>query len=520
MKNLNNKNILILGYGKSGKSACEFLLKMKANIFVYDKNFTVNILNDKNIKALNKTSKTNNEYKKINQIKLIKLKNNKIFKINSANLNNVNSIFYKKIFNKKNYDIKQFTPKTQIFNLEPNITFLDNLNNLKALNINLCVISPGISLNSNEFKKVKEAKIKTISELELGAKYCKGKIFAITGTNGKTTTVNLLYEIFKTAKKQTFLCGNVGTPICEIAHKTTKNSYIVCEVSSYQLETTEQFYPYATCFLNLQADHLKRHKTMIKYGYIKDKINKYYKSKKVYNLNDKYSVYYSNNISKAIYFSVDKKTNGAYFNQKDNSIFYKNEKVMNIDKIKLIGRKNLENILSAISLAKLANINNKYIEKAINQFNPLPHRLEIFKIYNNIIFINDSKSTNVESTNFAIEAIKDYYKNLASNIILLLGGSDKNLNFSSIFEHKLKCVIAYGETLTKICKVAKNTNIITANNLKSASEKAFKIARSYDIVLLSPACSSFDEFSSYEQRGTCFKKIINNLCSTYKTKDN
>jgi len=517
-----NKNVLIFGYGRSGKSASQLLKKIGAKIFIYDDKFVVKIQD------------------------CIRLKNKKDCQA-------------KFIFS----DL-----------LDKDAVFINGTEDLDNYDINFCVISPGVDLNNPMILHIKNKKIKIISELELGVYFCKGKIFALTGTNGKTTSVNLLSDIFKTAKYKCFLCGNVGEPICDVALQTTKDCMIVCEVSSYQLETTNNFKPFATAILNVQPDHLIRHKTLENYASIKNKINNSYKSKKIFNIDNDITKELSRNFANSINCSLNQKTNGCYLsgdtvffkfkkpNPSQNSklnialikfsiekksltkmntslikssddyfsslnenkqnkinisdfkkikpckkffkkfIYYKNQKIMPTENIRLLGKKNLENILCTIALAKQVEVENKYIKQAVENFKSLEHRLELVDKINGITFINDSKSTNILSTLMALDSVGD-------DVILLLGGSDKGLDFSPIFsEHKIKTTIAFGEVLKQIESAQKNTNFYIAKNFDNACDIAFKLAKEGDIVLLSPASASFDEFSSFEERGKRFKKNI------------
>ncbi|MDD2445701.1 MAG: UDP-N-acetylmuramoyl-L-alanine--D-glutamate ligase [Clostridia bacterium] len=454
--NYNNKNVLIFGYEKSGKAALLLMKKVGANIFIYDDKLKV----------------------KIQDCKKSNVKENCTAQILFLDF------------------------------LDKDATFIYDINDLHKYNIHICIISPGVSLNNPAIKQIKKNKIKIVSELEIGAEFCKGKIFAITGTNGKTTSVHLLASVFETAHLPTFLCGNVGTPISEIALQTTSESLIVCEVSSFQLETTKNFKPYATAILNLQPDHLNRHNTIEIYTGIKNRINKFFKSKKIFNVDDKLTAKISEEFNTAINCSISQKTNGCYISQ--NSIYYQSEKIMPTDNIKLIGKKNLENILCVIALAKQIGIEDKHIQTAVENFKPLPHRLEFAGEINGVKYINDSKSTNILSTLMALDSIGE-------DVILLLGGSDKGLDFSPIFSnHKVKTTICYGEVVKKIEYVAKKTNLIVAKNFNDACDIAFKVAKKNDVVLLSPACASFDEFSSYEERGKRFKENIKKFSLTSK----
>ena len=183
-------------------------------------------------------------------------------------------------------------------------------------------------------------------------------------------------------------------------------------------------------------------------------------------------------------------------------ICYKNKRILKVKDIKLLGEKNLENVLACVTVAKLCKIKNEDIQNAISNFKALSHRLELVDIIDNVIFVDDSKSTNIASTLCAIQSFKD------KDIILLLGGRDKNLDFSPIFENKLYGVVCYGECGLNILSVAKAEHIFYEENLKNAFYKAYEIARPNSIVLLSPACASFDEFENYKKRGEYFKQLV------------
>ena len=513
---------MIFGYERSGRGALSLLKKNGARLFVYDDKLTAKIMRNTN----KKTVENNIEKSTVKNSKSEKFENLENENQKTENFENQNSENNKEIKSKENKKSEVFLTEF----LNDNICFIENFSDFIKYNISLCVISPGISLENPKIKELQKAKIKIISELELGALLCKGKIFAITGTNGKTTASHLLYEIFKTSGAKCFLCGNVGIPICEITPLTTPDCLIVCEVSSFQLETTKFFKCFAATILNIQPDHLNRHKSMENYTNIKNKINKFFKTKKIFNIDDEITAKISKKFNSAIECSTIKKTNGCYIkeksktkelnknsekNKKNNEkldsfnekkfIYYKNQEIMPIDNIKLIGTKNLENILCTVALAKQVEIKNEHIRFAVENFKPLPNRLEFIDRINDITFINDSKSTNILSTLMALESVGD-------NVILLLGGSDKGLDFSPIFlRHKIKTTIAFGESLQKIELAAFDTNLIKAKNFNNACFTAFEIAKKNDIVLLSPACASFDEFTSFEERGERFKNNIKNF---------
>ncbi len=383
-----------------------------------------------------------------------------------------------------------------------NATVIKNLSLLSGKNLDFVVLSPGVDINSPKIQELLLSGVKIKSELELGAENLKAKLFTITGTNGKTTCVNLLYNIFKQAGKETELFGNVGTPITSIVDNLKRTAYGVCEVSSFQMETTEKLKSFASVLLNITPDHLDRHKTMENYINLKLKLLEQAKHK-VFNADDEVSYNLSKRFNKAVLFSKNRATNGAYV--KGEFIYYKNSKVMKTELVSLPGEKNLENVLAVITLAKLGGIKNADIIKGITSFKPLEHRLELVDIVDDVSFVDDSKSTNVASTLNAISAFT------GKNIILLLGGRGKELDFAPIFENKLYAAVCFGECGLDILKVARAERIAYEENLKAAFNKAYELARPGSVVLLSPACASFDEFTSYKQRGDFFKRLVRSV---------
>ena len=383
-----------------------------------------------------------------------------------------------------------------------NATVIKNLSLLSGKNLDFVVLSPGVDINSPKIQELLLSGVKIKSELELGAENLKAKLFTITGTNGKTTCVNLLYNIFKQAGKRTELFGNVGTPITSIVDNLKRTAYGVCEVSSFQMETTEKLKSFASALLNITPDHLDRHKTMENYINLKLKLLEQAKHK-VFNADDEVSYNLSKRFNKAVLFSKNRATNGAYV--KGEFIYYKNSKVMKTELVTLRGEKNLENVLAVITLAKLGGIKNADIVKGITSFKPLEHRLELVDIVDDVSFVDDSKSTNVASTLNAISAFT------GKNIILLLGGRGKELDFAPIFENKLYAAVCFGECGLDILKVARAERVAYEENLKAAFNKAYELARPGSVVLLSPACASFDEFTSYKQRGDYFKRLVRSV---------
>ena len=399
-------------------------------------------------------------------------------------------------------------------------TYVDGEKN-KKINLeklSLAIFSPGVSLNNNFAQKLIATNVPIISELELGYLNVDGNYIAITGTNGKTTTVSLIYKIL--GNENIFLAGNVGTPLVSFAGKTNCKSLIVCEVSSYQLETINLFHPKISAILNMSADHISRHKSLENYWKTKTKIfkNQTQNDFCVLNYDDKNVVEYSENcLAKKFYFSKfdqtdNKNFNGAYVC--GNEIYFKenfyNVFIMNKSEIKLVGEKNLENVLAAITVSSLCGKSGAEILKKVSSFKPLEHRLEIVKKENNIIYINDSKATNVASSIADILALN-------TNVVALFGGSDKGENFENLFSalsEKIKLAVLFGATKHRLVDSAKKTNFknfVEAKNLK----QAFQIANNFcgklneeTTLILAPACASFDEFRNFEERGEIFKKLV------------
>ncbi len=379
---------------------------------------------------------------------------------------------------------------------------LETLQDIEKYDITCAILSPGVPILGNEnIQFLVQKGIDFISEFDLGFMYSYGKKICITGTNGKTTTVNLLYNILKQKYKNVFLCGNTDTPITKIANLTTPDSIIICEVSSFALETAKSIKPNIASILNISPDHITRHGTFENYKMVKKKIASLMDGNDYFVCNENFNIVTNANV---VTYAIGEKTNGAYVY--NNFICYGNKKIVNTKYIKLLGEKNLENTLCAVTIAKLLKVKNAKIKKVVKNFPGLKHRLETVLIKNNIKYIDDSKATNPDSTIGALDSITD-------ETILLLGGSDKGYDYDRIFEHiqHTKMILTFGEMGEKIKKCAlKNnfTEILSFKKMYDAVIHAISIARSGDVVLLSPACASYDEFKSYAERGDEFAKIV------------
>lgn len=369
--------------------------------------------------------------------------------------------------------------------------------------IDFAVLSPGVS-NTETVKKLVDNNIKLISEIELASWFIKkSKIIAITGTNGKTTTTKLVGQILKRANIPVTVCGNVGEPLIKFVNQDFENHFFVVEVSSFQLERTFLLKPFISAILNLTPDHLNRHSSMQEYEKIKFSITKNQNKKDFCILNYHLIKKAKRVKAKKIFFNFNNK-NQIYI--KNNQIYYKNELIIDKKDIFLCGEKNLENILASIVITKLCGVKNEVICEGIKGYKPEAHKLEKLGEINGVVFVNDSKATNVASTICALEVFE-------SPIILFLGGSDKEFYFDEIFEfkNKIKHIFAFGQTKKKIYESALKNNYLeidVLDNLKQAFEKSLQIANVGDVVLLSPACASFDQFENYEDRGNKFKRLF------------
>ena len=371
----------------------------------------------------------------------------------------------------------------------------------KILESDLIIKSPGISRRSKVMNNILNSSIPIFSELEFASWFTESFIIALTGTNGKTTTVELINHILKNYGLKTFLGGNIGIPFSqnvlnEINEKENKKYSIhVLEVSSFQLEDIKYFKPNIAIILNITPDHLDRYDSFLDYYNTKLKI--------------------LNNQDKDCYAVVNKDDvvlNQKYFskiiqfyNYNDKIIINNSEKTFDIEKTNFCGSYNYENIAVASIVSDLCGVSNKSILTSINNFIPLSHRLEKISIKSSTNYYNDSKATNLSATLAALDSINN-------NIILILGGIDKNNSDFSIlkqYSNKIKNIILYGESRNSIKNCISNFySIFIYKDFKDAIIKSIKIAEKKDNVLLSPACASFDQFNSYKERGDCFKEII------------
>lgn len=411
--------------------------------------------------------------------------------------------------------------------LEDILSQLNGLNNVEYIlgshpedisDIDLTIVSPGVPLDLPFIEKLKESNVKIIGEVELAYTLSNNPIFVgITGTNGKTTTTSLVGEIFKEANRDTYIVGNIGNPVIDTVDYTDKNSVLVTELSSFQLESIDTFRPKVSSILNITEDHLNRHHTMENYINAKARIFENqdksdfsilnYDDSIVRNLN-------KNNNASILYFSRQEKIDqGVYLDENNNiviSIDGKQITVLNRNELSLPGDHNLENAMAAILMTYVVGVDLEVIKQVLTTFKGVEHRLEFVTNKNGIMFVNDSKGTNPDST---IKAIGSYER----PIILIAGGMDKHSDFTDMMKcatKNVKELVLLGETADKIEASARKEgleNITKVKNMEEAVKKAYELAKDGDVVLLSPGCASWDMYPNFEARGLDFKENIYKL---------
>ena len=382
----------------------------------------------------------------------------------------------------------------------------------------LLVISPGVPIDSDIVKLFEKENVPVWGEIELAYNFEKGTVFAITGTNGKTTTTTLVGEIMKKYNNQTFVVGNIGNSYTSEVLKTTKDSYTVAEISSFQLETIREFAPKGSAILNITPDHLNRHYTMENYAAVKESITKnQWKVREddycVLNYDDKVLREFGKTIKNPVYFSrKEKPSKGAYLDGRIIRYFDGKDdyEVMSVDDMHLFGNHNYENVMAAIAMTIEAGVPLNIIINVIKDFMGVEHRIEYVRDKNGVRYYNDSKGTNPDSSIKALEA-------MSRPTILIAGGYDKHSEFDEFieaFDNKVKLMVLLGQTADKIEETAVRhgfTNIIKTDSLEKSVKICAENAVSGDVVLLSPACASWGMFKNYEERGKLFKEYVNSL---------
>lgn len=382
--------------------------------------------------------------------------------------------------------------------------------------LDMAVLSPGVPTDLPFICAMKDAGVIILGEIELAYQLSKGKIIAITGTNGKTTTTALVGEIMKNYYQDVKVVGNIGIPYTSVAKETTDETVVVAEISSFQLETTQEFTPEVSAILNITPDHLNRHHTMECYIEVKESITKNQTKDQtcVLNYEDEVLREFGKSLhTKVVFFSSRQKLeNGFYLEGEDicYAVDGKVEKVVNINELNLLGKHNYENVMAATAMAISFGVPMHKIKEVLVRFQSVEHRIEYVTEKRGIRFYNDSKGTNTDA---AIQGIRAMNR----KTYLIGGGYDKQSEYDEwieSFDGKVKKLVLIGATAQKIAECARThgfTDYEFAESLKEAVDICYEHAASGEAVLLSPACASWDMFRSYEERGQIFKDIVHEL---------
>lgn len=377
----------------------------------------------------------------------------------------------------------------------------------------LIVVSPGVPADVPLLVQARAQGKKVIGEIELAAQFFPGSIVAITGSNGKTTTTALTGEIVAAGGHRTVVGGNIGTPAITLVEPADKDTIAVLEVSSFQLETIETFRPKVAVVLNVTPDHLDRHGTFAAYASAKARIfeNQQADDFAVLNADDPTCVTTGQNLRAQVFWFSRKKelSQGAFV--RNGQIFFRGDgqqqEVMLTSEIPLKGAHNLENVLAAVCVGMLLKCEPRTIRRTVAQFKAVEHRLEFVAQVDGVEYYNDSKATNVDATIKALESFP-------GNIHLILGGKDKGSDYTvlhDLLQQRVKQVYTIGAAAAKIESQIKGVPVVHAERLENAVRTAATAAVAGDIVLLAPACSSFDQFANYEERGRWFKEVVSAL---------
>ena len=441
-----NNKILILGFARSGYEAAKFLAKRNNEV----------ILND---------MKTDHEQEKIDELESLGVK----------------------------------------------IVLGSHPDDLLDESFDYLIKNPGVPIDHKYVLKARELGVEVINEVEMAFRLLpKGiKFVGITGTNGKTTTTTLIYEMLLKDGKRAHLTGNIGYPLIGFLDKLEEGDIIVMETSCQQLENLTKFNPDIAVMTNLSEAHIDFLKSYDNYKRVKTKIFQNHDSHNIAVLNHENAdvMEMTKDIkSTKKYFSIKEKVDGCYL--KDDSIYYYDEKIIDTKDIRLIGNHNYENIMAAILVVKELGVKNESIVSLLKEFKGVEHRIEFVREYEGIKFYNDSKATNIKATQIALSAFK-------TPVIILLGGLDRGHSFYELKDYMkyVKHIVALGECRNRVEEFAKDMDIPCTNveTIKEAVPAAVKVATEGDTILLSPASASWDQYKCFEYRGDEFKEIVNNL---------
>jgi len=386
--------------------------------------------------------------------------------------------------------------------------------------IELVVLSPGVPAQSIPVRYAERAGAEVIGEVELAARFLQGRILGITGTNGKTTTTTLIGELLKGAGLPVQVGGNIGTPLISLIESSHEDGWTVAELSSYQLETIKDFHPTVAVVLNLMPDHMDRYETLTEYGAAKHRIFRNQEPGDVAILNADDSVISSwaaGLRAHVVLFSTERELDEGLFLRRETreliSRTREGERVLlRRDEMKLRGLHNVQNVLAAVAAGLACGASPEAMRETVRQFQPVEHRLELVAEIGGVEFYNDSKATNVDAAVKALEAFTD----APGQVVLLLGGRGKNAPyapFAALLEKKARALVLLGEDAARIESELKRhaPTTVRAADMRDAVRRAAALAQPGDIVLLAPACASFDMFDNFEHRGRVFKEEVGNL---------
>ena len=381
-------------------------------------------------------------------------------------------------------------------------------------NQDLIVVSPGVPVDAEPIAQARALGQSVIGEIELAAQFLPGPIVAITGSNGKTTTTTLTGQILSTAGLKTLVGGNIGTPAISLVAQATQETVAVLEVSSFQLETIRSFHPKIAVVLNVTPDHLDRHRTFSAYADAKARLfeNQQPEDFAVLNADDRTCVELAARTrAQMFWFSRMGEPEQGAFVRGGQIVFRRansEHEVMPVSEIPLKGSHNVENVLAAICASELMGGDASAIRSAVRDFKAVEHRLEYVATIHGVEYYNDSKATNVDATIKALESFP-------SDVHLILGGKDKGSDYTvlnDLLRQRVKCVYTIGAAAEKIQSHLKGTvSIVSSGTIEAAIKQAAKSAQPGDVVLLAPACASFDQFQNYEHRGRVFKELVRGL---------
>jgi UDP-N-acetylmuramoylalanine--D-glutamate ligase len=408
-----------------------------------------------------------------------------------------------------------------------NIAFETGNHSERVFDCSLIVLSPGVPSEAAVVLEAQRRGISIVSELEAASWFCQSPIVAITGSNGKTTTTTLLGRIFSDAKKDHVVAGNIGTAFSSVVLDVDKETVVVLEVSSFQLDFIESFHPNIAVILNITQNHMDRYgNSMEKYASSKARIfmNQTTEDVLIVNADDAWSKEKIRGAKgKILRFSTKQKiSDGAYVEDEilKTSLFNTETSILHLQELSMKGEHNLQNAMAATLAAQVMGIGPAYIRSTLRNFKGVEHRQEFVREVNGISYVNDSKATTVDAVRYALSAFDE-------PIVLILGGKDKGNDYSKIKElvkKKVRAIVATGASVDMIAKAFAGTvpvhrietigkekpNVVS---MKKTVQTASALAQPGDVVLLSPACTSFDWFEDYEERGNIFKQIVNELAA-------